>query len=212
MNHILMQFSSDWFYGGQVQSAPEVSGRSLLDFDVPLVWIDAAEQAAETTDDLPAAPVGEELVGGSYGRINRAEARLTIDTLKRYIERIGRQRFLDERLDVGIISPYRVQVQELRRLVRADAALKPFRSLITVNTVDGFQGQERDIIMVSLVRANSQGQIGFLRDLRRMNVAMTRARHKLFVLGDVATLTRHRFYRALHEYSEQLKEGSFPDS
>jgi putative DNA helicase len=195
-----------------VKSAPEVSGRSLLDFDVPLVWIDAAaEQAAETTDDLPAAPVGEELVGGSYGRINRAEARLTIDTLKRYIERIGRQRFLDERLDVGIISPYRVQVQELRRLVRADAALKPFRSLITVNTVDGFQGQERDIIMVSLVRANSQGQIGFLRDLRRMNVAMTRARHKLFVLGDVATLTRHRFYRALHEYSEQLKEGSFPD-
>lgn len=212
MNHILMQFSSDWFYGGQVKSAPEVSGRSLLDFDVPLVWIDAAaEQAAETADDLPAAPVGEELVGGSYGRINRAEARLTIDTLKRYIERIGRQRFLDERLDVGIISPYRVQVQELRRLVRADAALKPFRSLITVNTVDGFQGQERDIIMVSLVRANSQGQIGFLRDLRRMNVAMTRARHKLFVLGDVATLTRHRFYRALHEYSEQLKEGSFPD-
>lgn len=214
MNHSLMQFSSEWFYGGKVKSAPEVSGRSLLDFDVPLVWIDAAaeQQAADQTDaDSPAEPVGEEMVGGSYGRINRAEARLTIDTLKRYIDRVGRQRFLDERLDVGIISPYRVQVQELRRLVRADAALKPFRSLITVNTVDGFQGQERDIIMVSLVRANSQGQIGFLRDLRRMNVAMTRARHKLFVLGDVATLTRHRFYRALHEYSEQLKAGSFPE-
>lgn len=212
MNQSLMQFSSEWFYGGKVKSAPEVSGRSLLDFDVPLVWIDAAaEQQAADQADSPAEPVGEEMVGGSYGRINRAEARLTIDTLKRYIDRIGRQRFLDERLDVGIISPYRVQVQELRRLVRADAALKPFRSLITVNTVDGFQGQERDIIMVSLVRANSQGQIGFLRDLRRMNVAMTRARHKLFVLGDVATLTRHRFYRALHEYSEQLKAGSFPE-
>lgn len=214
MNHSLMQFSSKWFYGGKVKSAPEVSGRSLLDFDVPLVWIDAAaeQQAADQTDaDSPAEPEGEEMVGGSYGRINRAEARLTIDTLKRYIDRVGRQRFLDERLDVGIISPYRVQVQELRRLVRADAALKPFRSLITVNTVDGFQGQERDIVMVSLVRANSQGQIGFLRDLRRMNVAMTRARHKLFVLGDVATLTRHRFYRALHEYSEQLKAGSFPE-
>lgn len=212
MNHSLMQFSSEWFYGGKVKSAPEVSGRSLLDFDVPLVWIDAAaEQQAADQADSPAEPVGEEMVGGSYGRINWAEARLTIDTLKRYIDRIGRQRFLDERLDVGIISPYRVQVQELRRLVRADAALKPFRSLITVNTVDGFQGQERDIVMVSLVRANSQGQIGFLRDLRRMNVAMTRARHKLFVLGDVATLTRHRFYRALHEYSEQLKAGSFPE-
>ena len=103
--------------------------------------------------------MGEELVGGSYGRINRAEARLTIDTLKRYIERIGRQRFLDERLDVASFRPIAVQVQELRRLVRADAALKPFRSLITVNTVDGFQGQERDIIMVSLVRANSQGRL-----------------------------------------------------
>ena len=71
--------------------------------------------------------------------------------------------------------------------------------------MDGFQGQERDIVMVSLVRANSEGQIGFLRDLRRMNVAMTRARHKLIILGDVATLTRHRFYKALYDYSCRLK-------
>ena len=69
-----------------------------------------------------------------------------------------------------------------------------------MNTVDGFQGQERDIILISLVRANTEGQIGFLRDLRRMNVAITRARMKLFILGDVPTLTRHPFYRKLYEF------------
>ena len=77
---------------------------------------------------------------------------------------------------------------------------KPYRKIITINTVDGFQGQERDIILVSLVRSNDEGQIGFLRDLRRMNVAITRARMKLIVLGDAATLTRHPFYKKFWEY------------
>lgn len=198
MNDRLMRFSSEWFYGGRVKSAPEVSGRSLLDYDVPLEWVDAAAV-------LPDTAVREEMVGGSYGRVNQPEARLTVDTLRQYILRIGPERFLTERLDVGIISPYRVQVHYLRHLVRSDVFFKPYRSCITINTVDGFQGQERDIVMVSLVRANSEGQIGFLRDLRRMNVAMTRARHKLIILGDVATLTRHRFYKALYDYSCRLK-------
>lgn len=81
---------------------------------------------------------------------------------------------LDEQIDVGIISPYRAQVQCLRSLIKKQEFFKPFRRLITVNTVDGFQGQERDIILISMVRANDEGQIGFLRDLRRMNVAITR--------------------------------------
>ena len=80
----------------------------------------------------------------------------------------------------------------------------PFRQLISVNTVDGFQGQERDIILISLVRANDEGQIGFLRDLRRMNVAITRARMKLIILGDASTMTRHPFYKKLYEYIEAL--------
>lgn len=199
MCETLMHFSSEWFYEGKVKAAPEVHNRSILDFDTPIVWIDSAQ--AELADGEPSH---EEMIGGSFGRINRAEAELTIESLKNYIRRIGVQRFKEERLDIGIISPYRVQVQHLRRLVKADAELKPFRNVITINTVDGFQGQERDIILVSLVRANQQGQIGFLSDLRRMNVAMTRARMKLFILGDCETLTKHKFYKELFKYCQQV--------
>ena len=105
-----------------------------------------------------------------------------------------------DRIDFGLISPYKAQVYYLRSLLKRTAALKAFRPLFTVHTVDGFQGQERDVIILSLVRANAEGKIGFLRDLRRMNVAMTRARMKLIILGDADTLTRHPFYKALYEY------------
>ncbi len=81
---------------------------------------------------------------------------------------------------------------------------KPFRRQISVNTVDGFQGQERDVIVISMVRSNDEGQIGFLRDLRRMNVAITRARMKLIILGDASTMTRHPFYKKLYEYIDAL--------
>ncbi len=198
MNDDIMRFSSDWFYGGEVESAPEVRYRSILDLDTPMTWIDTA------TLDIEAH---EELVGETYGRINRAEARLTIDTLQHYFERLGCQRVLDERLDVGIISPYRAQVQLLRRMLRKSAYFKPLRHLITVNTVDGFQGQERDIIVISMVRQNEEGQIGFLRDLRRMNVAITRARMKLFILGDSTTMTWHPFYRKLYHYIKSLESN-----
>ena len=83
---------------------------------------------------------------------------------------------------------------------------KPFRRFISVNTVDGFQGQERDVIVISLVRSNDEGQIGFLRDLRRMNVAMTRARMNLIIFGDKETMTRHPFYRQLWQYIQHLKD------
>ena len=113
---------------------------------------------------------------------------------------------MEERIDFGLISPYKAQVQYLRRKVKQDAFFKPFHSLITINTVDGFQGQERDVILISLVRANEEGQIGFLNDLRRMNVAITRARMKLIILGDAATLTRHPFYKKLYEHIANLQE------
>jgi superfamily I DNA and/or RNA helicase len=95
-------------------------------------------------------------------------------------------------------------VQLLRRLLRQDRYWKPFRQFITINTVDGFQGQERDVIVISLVRSNDQGAIGFLRDLRRMNVAITRARMKLIILGDASTMTRHPFYKKLYDYIDAL--------
>ncbi len=193
MNDEIMRFSSDWFYGGMLESAPEVRYRSILDFDTPIEWIN--------TEGMDC---NEEFVGENYGRINKPEAELSIAQLKSYILKIGKERFLEEKIDVGLISPYKAQVQYLRQLIRKDNFFKPYRSAITINTVDGFQGQERDVILISLVRANEEGQIGFLNDLRRMNVAITRARMKLIILGDVSTLTRHAFYAELYRYIEEL--------
>ena len=193
MNDEIMRFSSEWFYHGELNSAPEVKYRSILDFDTPIVWIN--------TENMDC---NEEFVGESFGRINKAEAMLCIEELKKYINKIGKERLLDERIDFGVISPYKAQVQYLRQLVKKDAFFKPFRSLMTINTVDGFQGQERDVILISLVRANEDGQIGFLNDLRRMNVAITRARMKLIILGDASTLTKHPFYKKLYEYISEL--------
>ncbi len=195
MNEEIMRFSSDWFYDGKVKSAPQVKHRSILDYDIPMEWI------ATDAD-------GEEFVGESFGRINKKEAEQTLDILKQYFTKIGKTRILEERIDVGVISPYRAQVQYLRHLVKRDAFFKPYRQLISINTVDGFQGQERDVILISLVRSNDDGQIGFLRDLRRMNVAITRARMKLIILGNPDTMTRHPFYRKLYEYIEALREAA----
>jgi len=220
MNEEIMRFSSDWFYGNRVESAPEVRFRSILDLDIPMEWIDTSELSEEvkvnsgkfataiSLSDKTAEEnilFKEQFVGESFGRINKAEAELTLLTLQQYFERIGKTRILNERLDVGVISPYRAQVQYLRYRIKKHEYFKPFRQLISVNTVDGFQGQERDIILISLVRSNDEGQIGFLRDLRRMNVAITRARMKLIILGDATTMTRHPFYRKLYEYIRALK-------
>ena len=197
MNEQIMKFSSDWFYNGMVESAPTVSHRGILDYDTPMMWIDTAECDGK-----------EEFVGENFGRINRAEAELTLQTLQQYLEKIGKQRILEESIDVGIISPYRAQVQLLRKELRKREFFRPYRHLLTVNTVDGFQGQERDIILISLVRSNDGGDIGFLRDLRRMNVAITRARMKLIILGSSETMTSHPFYKKLYEYVGQLKVES----
>ena len=209
MNEQIMRFSSDWFYGGKVESAPSVRHRGILDYDNPIVWIDSKDTLPSPADEntepeTVSSRYHEEFIGESFGRINRPEAELTLATLQELFDKIGRARILEERIDVGIISPYRAQVQYLRQLIRRREYYKPYRSLISVNTVDGFQGQERDIIIISLVRSNEQGQIGFLRDLRRMNVAITRARMKLIIIGDVETLTKHKFYKRLHEYIEEI--------
>ena len=188
MHEAIMRFSSAWFYDNELEAAPEVRHRGILDWDNPISWIDTS-----------ALEFKEEFVGETYGRINKQEADLLLEQLTAYIDRIGGHRILEERIDFGIISPYKAQVQYLRHKIKGSAALRPYRSLLTVNTVDGFQGQERDVIFISLVRANDEGQIGFLGDLRRMNVAITRARMKLVILGDAATLGHHPFYRELQK-------------
>ena len=197
MNEQIMRFSSDYFYNGEVETAPGITHRSILDYDLPMMWID--------TEDVDGK---EEFIGESCGRINRAEAELTLSTLQEYFDKIGKNRILEESIDVGIISPYRAQVQLLRKMIRQKEFFRPYRRLISVNTVDGFQGQERDIILISLVRSNDGGEIGFLRDLRRMNVAITRARMKLIILGNAATMTSHPFYRKLYEFIQKMTDSS----
>ncbi len=230
MHEDIMRFPNEWFYHGRIKAAPEVRWRGILDLDTPVEWIDTSEMTAASATSAPAngteaasAPSAERrvtaadssdgafceaLTGQSFGRINRDEAILTLQTLGEYLIRIGSRRILEEKVDVGIISPYRAQVQYLRSLIRRVPFFKPFRHLISVNTVDGFQGQERDVIIVSLVRSNDAGDIGFLRDLRRMNVAITRARMKLLIIGNADTLRRHRFYRRLHDYIIALHDRS----
>ena len=239
MNDEIMRFSSDWFYGGKVESAPQIKYRSVLDYDHPITWIDTSNEENQITiegEDAPedsastsspaatsssastSSPVSaanqnsdlnfkEQFVGESFGRINKAEAELTLLTLAEYFTKIGKQRVLSESIDVGIISPYRAQVQYLKKLIKKYEFFKPYRRLISVNTVDGFQGQERDVILISLVRSNDEGQIGFLKDLRRMNVAMTRARMKLIILGNKDTMTQHPFYKKLWEYVEAINNN-----
>lgn len=224
MNDEIMRFSSDWFYGGKVESAPQIKYRSVLDYDHPITWIDTSNEENQITiegEDAPEDPASassaanqnsdlnfkEQFVGESFGRINKAEAELTLLTLAEYFTKIGKQRVLEERIDVGIISPYRAQVQYLKKLIKKYEFFKPYRRLISVNTVDGFQGQERDVILISLVRSNDEGQIGFLKDLRRMNVAMTRARMKLIILGNKNTMTKHPFYKKLWEYVEAINNN-----
>lgn len=194
MHEDIMRFPSRWFYHDELEAAPEVKYRGILDFDTPASWIDTSEL------DLQ-----EKAVAEGTGRLNTGEAELLVRELKNYMERIGIRRILEEHIDFGVISPYRAQVHYLRHLLKKEPFFRPCRRLITVHTVDGFQGQERDVIMISLVRANEKGQIGFLRDLRRMNVAITRARMKLLILGEAVTLTRHPFYRELYEYIGGLR-------
>ena len=233
MNDEIMRFSSDWFYGGKVESAPQIKYRSVLDYDHPITWIDTSNEENQITiegEDAPedsasaassesaSSPASaanqnsdlnfkEQFVGESFGRINKAEAELTLLTLAEYFTKISKRRVLEERIDVGIISPYRAQVQYLKKLIKKYEFFKPYRRLISVNTVDGFQGQERDVILISLVRSNDEGQIGFLKDLRRMNVAMTRARMKLIILGNKDTMTKHPFYKKLWEYVEAINNN-----
>ena len=209
MNDDIMKFSSDWFYHGQVESDDSVKHRSVLDLEHPIQWIDGNEMLQQVNEELKdeeklKIDFTEQFIGENHGRINKAEAELVLSTLNNYINKIGKERFLAERLDVGIISPYKVQTQYLRQQIRKREEFRPFRQVISVNTVDGFQGQERDIIIISLVRSNDNGQIGFLSDLRRMNVAMTRARMKLIIFGDKATLQHHTFYRKLIQYVDEV--------
>lgn len=194
MHRDIMAFPSRWFYHNQLEAAPSVADRLVSMMDTPLTWFDTAQ-----------CQFGERQ-NRNMSRSNADEARLVVHTLRDYINMIGMQRIIDERVDFGIISPYRAQVRMIRRLLKMQRFFRALRRQISVGSVDGFQGQERDVIIISMVRDNAEGNIGFLRDLRRMNVAITRARMKLIVIGNSETLARHPFYHALIEHFQENGE------
>lgn len=208
MHEQIMRFSSNYFYKGNLEASPSVYNRSILDYDIPIEWIDTSELVVESTEDTGTEEVAnykESQLSSRSGRLNKDEGQLTMSVLASYIGKIGRERMLEENIDIGVITPYKLQLNYLRSLMKSSQDLKPFRKHITINTVDGFQGQERDIIVISLVRSNDDGNIGFLSDLRRMNVALTRARMKVLIIGDSSTLCHHPFYQKLKAYVDSLK-------
>ena len=195
MNEDIMSFPSRWFYGGRLEAAPEAAHRQVSPLDTPLMWLDTSHSSDYSEYSEYSENQEKRTRTGSL--TNAEEARLVIRTLREYIDMLSPQRIESERIDFGIITPYRGQARLIRRLLRMQHYFRRLRHQISVGTVDGFQGQERDVIVISLVRDNADGNIGFLRDLRRMNVAITRARMKLIIIGNAETLSRHRFYRAL---------------
>ena len=198
MNEDIMAFPSRWFYHGQLQAAPEAAQRMVSPLDTPLTWLDTSEHSENSEHSESSEYPEKRTHTGSL--TNAQEARLVIHALRDYIDMLSPQKIESERIDFGIITPYRSQARLIRRLLKMQHYFRKLRRHITVGTVDGFQGQERDVIVISLVRDNAEGHIGFLRDLRRMNVAMTRARMKLIIVGNAQTLSHHRFYRELQEH------------
>ncbi len=188
MHSRIMQFSSDLFYGGSLVADPSVATHRLA--DLPDVASTPLTDEPVTFIDTAGADYDEELEPDGESRRNPREAQLVVAKI-------------DELLaagvpaaDIAVIAPYAAQVRLIRQLRPSEA--------IEVDTVDGFQGREKEAVVISLVRSNRTGEIGFLADTRRMNVALTRARRMLLVVGDSATLGGNEFYSALLSYFEQI--------
>jgi len=191
MHEDIMRFPSDYFYGGTLVADDAVKSELLALNQPPVEYIDTAgigyveKQDAET-----------------LSRFNEEEAQLLVKRLEALVEEVTTELWLSSRITMGIITPYRAQVDILVQLVEGCPVLSTVQDRITVNTVDAFQGQERDVIGISFVRSNEKSEVGFLGDIRRTNVAMTRAKKKLIMVGDSATLGAHAFYLSLIEYTQ----------
>jgi superfamily I DNA and/or RNA helicase len=185
MHPEIMAPSSHWFYKGQLIPAPELTSHALPEIlRSPWTFIDSAGCGFD-----------EEKEVGSESTMNSSEAEFV---LKRTLEILtGCPSF-----QVGVIAPYRAQVAELQRQFEELDEYMTFRGRVEFATVDSFQGQERDAIVISLTRSNAEGEVGFLKEYRRTNVAMTRAKHHLLMVGDGATLGSDDFYHQLMERAE----------
>jgi len=187
MNSRIMEFSNRWFYGGALKAHEEVADHML----------ESAGDARSVIEFIDTAGCGfeEKQPPESRSYFNKDEYLI----IREHLDPLLHQSFL-ESPTVGILSPYSAQVRFMRESMEEEQDL-PFP--VSIKTIDSFQGQEKDIIYISLVRSNDRGEIGFLKDYRRMNVAMTRARKKLVLIGDSATIARDRFYSQLLDYVEE---------
>ncbi len=204
MHRAIMHFSNEYFYGGALQAHETVGDRRLLSLDAggetltvfePVVFVDTAGAGFE--EKLNESVKGNQ--SRAVSRYNPEEALLLREHLLQLLEKFPQ----GQHPSIGLLSPYREQVNYLEDMVREDPVLAPLLlpgGGLNINTIDGFQGQERDVIYISLVRSNARHDIGFLSDYRRMNVAMTRARMLLVVVGDSATIGQNRFYQAFLDY------------
>ena len=191
MNTQIMAYSSEVFYHHQLHAHVSVANQTLFEHDTPLNFVDTAGCSFD-----------EKLEGTST--TNPEEASLLVKHLSIFVEQLLLYYSNETFPSIAIISPYKQQVTILKALMASSSTLLPLMAAIEVNTVDSFQGQERDIVYISMTRSNSNAEIGFLSDIRRMNVAMTRARKKLVVIGDSATLAHHTFYGNFITYAETV--------
>ena len=189
MHEDIMAFSSKYFYDGKLIADDSVRAELLLANQPPVEFIDTA-----------GAGYSEQQDPETLSRYNTDEAQLLVKRIEDLIGEMGIEDWMDRKLTLGIITPYRAQVDHLKTLVEGSGVLEPIVKQITINTVDAFQGQERDVIAITFVRSNSKSEVGFLGDIRRTNVAMTRARKKLIMIGDSATLGSNEFYLELVDY------------
>ncbi|WP_162418841.1 AAA domain-containing protein [Cyclobacterium roseum] len=188
----IMAFSNKLFYGGALSSAPNTSFHYLSASEPVMEFIDTAGSGFLEHQDRETVSIA-----------NKEEALMALRLLQSLIRKIGWMKEDKQSWQVGLIAPYRAQVRLIREYLDESEEwlfLKQKMENISINTVDGFQGQEKDIILISLTRSNPQGEIGFLSDTRRMNVALTRAKRKLIVLGDSATIGSHPFYQAFLDH------------
>jgi superfamily I DNA and/or RNA helicase len=197
MHEQIMNFPNQEFYKGLLKADDSVRDKLLSNQDVflqkPLEFIDTAGCSYQ-----------ERLDKETLSTFNKEEADLLVKHLRILLEHLKVEGLDAPEFRIGIISPYKAQINLLRNLIVDSKSFEEYRSVISVNTVDGFQGQERDVIYISLVRSNDAGEIGFLSDIRRMNVAITRAKKKLIVIGDSATLSKHPFYNDFFKYVESV--------
>ena len=190
MNETIMGFSSGEFYEARLKAHSSVANHLLFEDDKPLLFIDTAGCGFE------------EVVEGT-GISNPEEAAFLLKHLSLYIDQLKTPYSPESFPTIAVISPYKHQVELLKETVNASVELKDVRASVSVNTIDSFQGQERDAVYISMTRSNADSIIGFLSEVRRMNVAMTRAKKKLVVIGDSATLSGFPFYADFIAYAQE---------